>query len=189
MELSIKLSLYVAFSLLVILVGGYQLATGSRMIAAVLYIILTIAVLATYGMRWFQGGGSVFNRPVGQWPPFINTCPDYLTYYKRTKSDGSKVDTCIDRLGVSRNGQLKVFPAGGSNDDACYFPLATAASDPARKAGELCQRTIQYGLTWEGVTDGESCFSPGGSVVPASTTPADAGGDNCLIRMPGSGAH
>lgn len=203
MDLSIKLFLYVAFSLLVILVGGYQLATSGRMIAAVLFVILIIAVLAIYGVRWFRGDGSVFNKPVGQWPPSINTCPDYLTYYKRTKSDGSKVDTCIDRIGVSRNGQLKVFPASGGStdrseqssdssaqsalptaDDACYFPLATASSDPVKKVGELCQRTIQYGLTWEGVTDGESCFMPGGAVTPASTAPAD--GDNCLLRMPGS---
>jgi hypothetical protein len=186
MDLSIKLFLYVAFSLLVILVGGYQLATSGRMIAAVLFVILIVAVLAVYGVRWFRGDGSVFNKPVGQWPPSINTCPDYLTYYQRTKSDGTKADTCIDRIGVSRNGQLKVFPSGGSTDDACFFPLATAASDPVKKVGELCQRTIQYGLTWEGVTDGESCFMPGGAVTPASTAPAS--GDNCLLRMPGSGS-
>jgi hypothetical protein len=186
--INIWLALYVIFSLVAGIGGVTYFMRTDRTVAALLYFIGVLTILILFGIRWFEGTSGVFNPTTVQWPPYINTCPDYLTYYQRTKSDGTKQDTCIDRVGVSRNGQLQPFPADGNvnpNNDAYFFPLATNSSDASAKLQELCQRTIQYGLTWEGVTDGESCFTPGGN--PNGTVPSggsSANGSTCLISTP-----
>jgi hypothetical protein len=102
----------------------------------------------------------------------MNTCPDYLTYYNLT-NNGKKYDMCIDLLGVSRNGGITKFPAGATPPGpyaSCYFPLATESADPEKKRAELCQRTMAAGLTWEGITNGESCITPDGR--PSGATAA-----------------
>ena len=110
------------------------------------------------------------NSPVS-WPPTINTCPDYLTYYQLTEN-GMKYDMCIDMIGVSRNGGVTKFPnttIPPASDNSCYFPLKTLSDEPKKKRAELCQRSMSRGLTWEGITNGESCLTPDGK-------PAGAGG-------------
>jgi hypothetical protein len=80
-----------------------------------------------------------------------------LTYYKR-KNNGSVTDTCVDRIGVSKNASLQVYPPGGNvdNNDAYFFNIPKGLT-----RAEVCSNTINAGLTWEGVTDGESCFQQG----------------------------
>ena len=61
--------------------------------------------------------------------------------------DGSTQDSCIDTIGVSRNGALKVFPKNGvapSTNDF-YFSLSTTSSDSVKKNQELCQKAITAG--------------------------------------------
>jgi hypothetical protein len=92
--------------------------------------------------------------------------------------DGSTQQTCIDTIGVSRNGALKIFPKDGAapltND--FYFSLSTTSSDPVKKNQELCQKAITAGLTWEGITNGESCITPSGPVAPSG---GGGSGSNC----------
>ena len=92
-----------------------------------------------------------------------------------------KYDMCIDMVGVSRNGGITVFPANATSppasDNPCYFPLATQSADPVKKRAELCQRAMTAGLTWEGITNGESCVtmdgqSTGGASGSTSGCPA-----------------
>jgi len=156
----------IIFIVISILIGGggvAYFATQQQYVAAALFLIGSIAVLVSYGLRWFGPAGSPTSTTV-PWPPVINTCPDYLTYYKRTNG-GAVTDTCIDRVGVSRNGAITIWPSGGGDptNDAYFFTLKKGEDRSA-----LCGRVINAGLTWEGVTDGESCSSSGGGSTSSS---------------------
>lgn len=165
--------IYIIIAILIGIFGSMKFYGDSKYVSLLLFLIGSILIFVFFGRRWF-GDNQLFNRSPGQWPPVINTCPDYLTYFKRRMPDGSSKDTCIDRTGVSRNSTLMVFPKDGNQNppasDSYYFDLKTSSSEATAARAELCQRTIQYGLTWEGITDGESCYSPSGTgetIIPA----------------------
>lgn len=165
----------IIYIIVTILIGGggvAYFATQGQIIASILFLIGSILVFVFYGLRWFGPAGSPTTTTV-PWPPVINTCPDYLTYYKRNNA-GAITDTCIDRVGVSRNGGITVWPAGGgsTSNDAYFFTLKKGESQT-----ELCGRVINAGLTWEGVTDGESCTSSSGGGTPSG--PAGPGAPTC----------
>jgi hypothetical protein len=161
------------------LMGGVSTLYGMGMsIAAGLYAVGAGFLLVTYGLRWFAGEKSILSGAKVQWPPVINTCPDFLTYYKRKKSDGTSEECCIDTIGVSRNSAMfQRFPSSGvaPEDDKYFFSLKTTKADVAGRNQELCQRAILYGLTWEGITNGESCIFPDGSQVSPSSGTDGAG--------------
>lgn len=172
---NVWMGIYILFAIVTGIWGiTYFMRTG-RTLSAVLYFIGILAVLIIFGQRWFSNEKSVFSTKTYKWPPYVNTCPDYLTYYQRTTSTGKK-DTCIDRIGVSTKvGTLNKFPATGPapTENSYYFDLTTTSTDPKQRLAELCRKTIDAGLTWEGVTDGDSCFTPGtgtaSTVAPGST--------------------
>lgn len=161
---NIYLGIFIVIALILVAGGAYKLNSYGA-VAAGLYGIASIAILILFGLKWFNQGGA----SPGLLPHTINTCPDYLIYYKRTMPDGSTQDSCIDTIGVSKNGSLKIFPKGGEppQTDDYYFSLSTKSSDASAKNAELCQRAIAAGLSWEGVTNGESCTS--------SANPPDSG--------------
>lgn len=174
---NVGMILYIIGAVLVGVFGLMYFLRTSQTIAAILFFVGALIVLILFGIRWF-GPGAEFNSAPGSWPPYVNTCPDYLTYYKRKKSNGDTSDTCVDTIGVATGGMLKVFPKDGDvnvDNDDYFFNLKTASADSGQSRAELCQRTIQYGLTWEGVTDGESCMSSDGKVI----TPAASSGTTC----------
>ena len=148
-------------------------------LGAGLYAVGAGFLLVTYGLRWFAGDKSILSNATVPWPPVMNTCPDFLTYYKRQKEDGSTEDACIDTIGVSRNAAvLRRFPTSGSpNEDIYFFSLKTTSSETAAKNQELCQRAIRYGLTWEGITNGESCILPDGK--KGSPSSGSGSGSSC----------
>lgn len=169
---NIYLGIYIVVAILISAGGAYKLFSGNMSIGAFLFLIGAIAIFITFGLKWFKTGAMFSDTPVS-WPPTINTCPDYLVYYSRQMTDGTKQDACIDMIGVSKNGALKVFPNVKSstnsvpNTDEYYFSLVTKSSDPSGRKQELCQRAITMGLTWEGITNGESCITPAGPVAPS----------------------
>jgi len=162
---------YIFFCIVVGLGSFMQLLNSGRLLAAILSLILFILIFVFFGLRWFPGGNSVFSYS-GPWPPLINTCPDYLVYFK----NGEK-DTCIDMLGVSRNGNLKSWnkednPRNPPQDPNKYFPYTYKSGMTMDQLNTLCQATNAAGLTWEGITNGESCyaFSSQTTVVAADGT-------------------
>jgi len=166
---NIYLGIYIVLAALVLLGGTMKLYQMELTVTALFYFIGALYILLVYGIRWFSKGGSLAGTPVA-WPPTINTCPDFLTYYK--KEDGS--DNCIDTIGVSKNGTLKLFPKDGTvpTDSSYYFPLKTTESDPVKKYNVLCQSAMAMGLTWEGVTNGESCtYTPTPTDDSSSSSP------------------
>jgi hypothetical protein len=179
---NIYLGIYIIAALVVILFGTHKFFTTQRTVTALIFLAGSLAIFSIYGIRWFGSDSSLFSGAPVSWPPNVNTCPDYLMYFKRTTSSGS-VDTCIDTIGVSRNSALSVFPADGTTNppqnDSYYFPLATQSTNPADKNNELCKRAIQYGLTWEGISNGESCMGPNNTPVPPGGGPSGSGSGNC----------
>jgi hypothetical protein len=100
---NIYLGIYIIFAILVIVGGGYKLFGGGLTIAGIIFLIGAIYFLVIFGIKWFRKGSMFSETPVS-WPPTINTCPDYLVYYGRQKADGTKQDSCIDLIGVSKMG-------------------------------------------------------------------------------------
>ena len=172
---NIYLIIYIISAISVIAGGTVTAFNTGKSLAAVLFCMGAIAIFVIFGLKWFSPG-SVFAKTPVPWPPTINTCPDYLVYYGRNRGDGTKENTCIDIIGVSKNGGLKVFPKEALNDTTkvptdgnYYFSLKTDSTWADAKNHELCRKAIIAGLTWEGITNGESCTSGGGSTAPDTT--------------------
>lgn len=172
---NIYLGIFVIIAIFIIGYGTFRIYDTKQTISALIFFVGSLTLFIIFGMKWFSPN-SMFSKTPVSWPPVINTCPDYLEYYKYSKGDKS-YDTCIDTIGVSTNGQLKKFPKDdipdypvNDTDPSFYFPLATT-SDPKNKNIELCKRAIKYGLTWEGITNGESCILPDGRT--STGTPDD----------------
>jgi hypothetical protein len=155
----------------ILVIGGGSMYFGSNQqyIGLLIYLPISILIFVVYGLRWF-GVDGIFNIKTISWPPALNACPDYLTAYTITTPQ-EKIKGCVDTIGVSRNGGLALLKKGDvitNSNDPRFFPLIKGESRAA-----LCQRVITAGLTWEGVSDGETCFSPdsaGSSVVPGTTS-------------------
>jgi len=152
----VKLCIYVIICIILLTWGTMKVKEAFELLGALIYFGGVLYICIIYGIRWF---GTPTPTTVN-WPPIINTCPDYLTYYDR-KNGTTTQPTCIDTLGISK---MKQFPADGSppSDPDYYFSLVTTTND---KNNELCKRAMPLGLTWEGITNGESCFSQSGTVV------------------------
>jgi len=148
---------YIFFSILVGLGVPAKLFQTGRRISAIIFLILSIFVFIFFGTRWFTNA-NVAGSYTGSWPPIINTCPDYLIYYKKEGKG-----TCVDLIGVNRsNGTLKPWteshsatnpPAG--ND--YYFNHVYKPGMKKSQLKVLCESAQAAGLTWEGITNGESC--------------------------------
>jgi hypothetical protein len=167
-----------------VVIGTYPTTTlfqSGRTVSAITYVILALIVLIFFGLRWFAYTDS--GSPTASWPPIINMCPDYLTFFKRpSMSDGSGfTPSCIDLVGVSRNGGIAQWQSSFSSenpptDDKYYFSLVTNSNSLAARNQELCARAIDKGLTWEGITNGESCYA---AAVPGSAAATAAESSNC----------
>jgi hypothetical protein len=161
---NIYLGIYIIAALFIIGGGTYKLYGMEQTYGAFLFFVGVLYVFVVYGLRWFGSASSLFAQTPVSWPPTINTCPDFLTYYGRKMPDGTVKDTCIDFIGVSKNGTLKVFPKDGLSNppasDNYYFSLTTTSTNAAGKNAALCQSAMTYGLTWEGITNGDSCVAP-----------------------------
>ncbi len=151
---------FLAFVFLCIALGlsTFQaLSNSGRNWAAILTLILFILIFVFYGQRWFRDTKTTATY-TGSWPPIINMCPDYLVYFK----NGNK-DTCIDILGVSRNSDvLKPWtkddnPQSPPSDTAKYFNYVYKPNMTPEQLKTLCDAAMSNGLTWEGITNGESC--------------------------------
>jgi hypothetical protein len=163
------MDLYLIFYIFLTIVTGLGVSNylykSGRFLSALLFFVGAILVFVFYGTRWFEGASAL--KKTLDWPPVVNQCPDYLTYYGRVKADGTRQRTCIDTLGVSKKssvlqpwGNNTMGPSNPAND-AFYFNLDVAASNDTERKTALCQAAIQAGVTWEGVTDGEVCTFPG----------------------------
>ena len=172
MSPNIYLWIYIIVAIAVTIGGTYKLYGSGNTLGGLLFFVGALFLFISYGLRWFAAKNSIFSNTPVKWPPTINTCPDFLTFYQQQNADGTTTDSCIDLIGVSKNGSLKRFPKDGSvpTDPQYFFSLTTTSSDPVKKNNELCQRAMTAGLTWEGITNGESCVNPDGTVGPGGSS-------------------
>lgn len=169
---------FIALAFMIIGGGTYQVFNTKQAPAAILFFIGSLTIFIVYGLRWF-GSSSLFNPASGPWPPVLNTCPDYLTYYPRMVG-GIKKDSCIDTIGISRdNSLLTKFPSDGSipENNSYYLDISGLSSDPATKSTQMCNAAMNQKVTWEGVTNGESCMTR--STGKAGSGKDGSGGAGC----------
>ena len=145
------------FLCIVIGLGIFSMLTNSgRAWSAVSFLVLSILIFVFYGLRWFGNTDSKTNYG-GSWPPIINMCPDYLVYYKRSGTS----DSCVDLIGVSRGSSLVPWTADDIKNPPQqankYFNFVYKPTMTAEQVAGLCNQAMQAGLTWEGITNGESC--------------------------------
>jgi hypothetical protein len=149
---------YILACIMIGFTGTYLLVSTGRSIGALTFFVGAITVFVIFGLRWFKYGANPFAP--NSWPPVINTCPDYLVFYNRTGATGSE-PTCIDVMGVSTEpSRLSKWPADGPapTDERFFFSLNFNQTGVNLMA-EKCARAIEKGLTWEGISNGESCYT------------------------------
>lgn len=171
---NIKLLFYILGALIVeIGIISYAMKANQYILMA-LFVPLSLYIFLVYGQRWF-GKDGVYSKKRFQWPPAVNTCPDFLTSYTTPKNGSTPgIKGCVDTIGVSRKeGGFKKLPSSGIPTSNPGGPLTVAAAKgyntsdffPVNIAGEtpkeLCDRLQDAGLTWEGIYDGENCYSAG----------------------------
>jgi len=169
---NIKLLFYILVAILIEFAFISFAMSANKYIIMAIFIPLSLFIFVVYGQRWFGSDGLYSNKNV-QWPPAMNTCPDFLTAYVVPKNGSvSPIKGCVDPIGVSRNGGFKRLtsetpssaPSAAMTVDAAknmgvvdFFPIQVALETPT----QLCSRLQTAGLTWEGIYDGENCYSAG----------------------------
>jgi hypothetical protein len=160
---------YIFISIAIGLGGSMYLFRSERMIAAIIFLILSIFVFIFFGTRWFSSG-NVIGTYTGSWPPIINTCPDYLVSYNKpgVSATDPKIPACIDLIGISRTlgtGTSGITMWNSATDNTTppvttspkYFNYVYKAGMTQEQLQVLCDKANQLGLTWEGITNGDSC--------------------------------
>lgn len=153
-----KTNYYVlAYSLLAIIIVFATLNflyRSERIFASIIVLILFILIFVFFGLRWFKTGVTVTGTYEGNWPPVVNSCPDYLTLYKKPDREY----TCIDIIGVSSNKKVNQWVNGltppTATSDPHYFNFVHKPSDTLQRMNTLKEAADNSGLTWEGITDG-----------------------------------
>jgi hypothetical protein len=161
--------------------GSMFLMQSGRTISAATFFIGALLIFIFFGLRWFQYSPDI--TAATAWPPVINTCPDYLVYFERkiTGSGGQATveNTCVDPLGVStKPDALFKWPGAQPADDKpeYYFSLEFPEMDPLKLAAAKCERSLQKGVSWEGITDGETCYK---YKAPSAGGGGGGSGGNC----------
>lgn len=143
--------IYILLSIVVVFGGTYYLMNIQRPISGILFFIGSIIAVYFYYVKWFLIPAM---RP--DWPDYVNMCPDYLTPiapgYSTDANGIQNIDPnatikCVDFVGVSQNGYLKVAnPAdlqNQLNNPQYYFKV-----DPKISRDDLKSALDIYGLTW-----------------------------------------
>lgn len=158
--MDLKFLFYVFLS--VVAISGVAFSSyqkGQFIGAGILFIGLLIASLF-FGFRWFTSSGDRVKGEIGEWPPAINYCPDFLTLYK---IDNTHV--CIDTIGVAGAGGIHKW-IDNSTTDNFKFNLSLDKTGKVR-VDALCAEVIAKKVKWEGVSDGITCFGNTPPMPPA----------------------
>lgn len=171
--------LYILFSVVIGVGGTYYMIQGERTLGAFLYFVGSVLILTFYGLRWFTGDSLKITRYDSKsWPPFVNTCPDFLSVYERTAAGTNKKEKiCVDLVGVAEGGIQKLTDPANVSNDNFVFKLHMEKKG-ADRIKALCQECRLKKVTWEGVYDGVACTATG-AVPNADGTMDSADGQKC----------
>jgi hypothetical protein len=138
--------------------GVYVTWKRNKQIEAVLLTIIGLAAIFYYWIKFFKLPPSEANDV---WPPFVSTCPDYLTLASPF-STGDREAVCVDFIGVS------LTPGSMAKSDPNHMPkvsdpdyeqkvfrLTGVSNDPTvkDKTGAICAAVKARGLTWAHICD------------------------------------
>ena len=136
--------------------GVYVTWKKSKQVEAVLLTIIGTAALFYYWIKWFK----VDNTPE-LWPPYITSCPDYLTLVSGDVTGDSQA-VCMDFVGVSRQPNMfkvtdpaKIVQATDSDYQSHIFVMPTRREGMSDEAFNtlLCTTVQSKGLSWFGVCE------------------------------------
>jgi len=140
---------YIILVIFIMISVSKTLFASGRNISGGLVFIGFILVFTFYGMRWFNASGDPKNTYTGTWPPIINTCPDYFVLMGTS---------CVDPTGITS--AYGLTDAEVSENKPAPAKLFTYTYQPGMNASQLnnlCVQAKNAGLTWEGITNGDSC--------------------------------
>lgn len=148
--------LFVLFAIMVCSTAPVYFYNRSKYFAGFISLILFILVFVFFGMRWFSGSEMVGPGAgyKGVWPPQIAVCPDYLTYYESGTTKGC-YNANASTLGVSTSFATGIKTSPTATTGSFITPYTKDKTKEQLK--ELCDSTITAGLSWEGITNGDSC--------------------------------
>jgi hypothetical protein len=138
--------------------GVYVVYKQGKQIEAILLTIIGCAAIFYYWIKFFKLPPSEANDV---WPPFVSTCPDYLTLVSPF-STGATDAVCVDFVGVSLKPQSMVksdpnkMPKVSDGDfEQKVFRLTGVSNDPTvvDKTGAICANVKARGLTWAHICD------------------------------------
>jgi hypothetical protein len=191
-DFNIKLFGYIVIALLIEIVAIVYCIKVPMFLALAIFLPISLYIFLVYGFQWFGENGP-FTDALVQWPPTLNSCPDFLVSYIVAKNEAvPALPGCIDTIGISTNpGSFPQATAGTPKN----FTEPTAAVTQAQAltfltngwfatnvgetTAQLCTRLQTAGLTWEGIWDGTTCYSSGSDTLGGS---GGSAGANCAPR-------
>jgi hypothetical protein len=118
----------------------YNLFVLDRPITGVVWLILGLVLIFVMYLYYFPLGDNG-----SSWPPYVTTCPDYLTAV--TQTSGTTV--CMDYVGLNNPSIRKTDPSNPP------LPLDPSYSqyifDPAGTTNQKITNARARGLTWQGL--------------------------------------
>lgn len=136
-------------------IGIYLTWKKNKQIEAVLLTIIGCAALFYYWIKWFK-----IKSKEDLWPPYISSCPDYLTLVSGAVTGGND-PVCMDFVGVSSEPRVfkkanpQQIPQSADADFESYiFKLEKRGDTTAEQYNKLvCLKVQSKGLTWFGVCE------------------------------------
>jgi len=140
-------------------IGIYIVFKQGKQIEAVLLLLIGIAAIFYYWIKFFRIPRSEANDV---WPPFVSTCPDYLTLVSPFAT-GDPQSVCMDFIGVSLKPKVmvktnpdKIPKASDPDFESKVFRLVGVnAQQGTDNTVELCKNVRNRGLTWAHICDPE----------------------------------
>lgn len=156
--MDIKFIIFVLLAIMIITGGPMYFYRQDKLAAGLGLFVLFILIFVFFGLRWFGEDGSL--QGAGQtttWPPYVNVCPDYLTYFEGAIGKG-----CFNKTTQSI-GQLQPITGETPSVKSQLFNHYATGVSPSYTKYDLdnketaCMKARELGLTWEGITNGDSC--------------------------------
>ena len=140
---------YVLAVIIMMMTTFTSLYSSERVVAAVASFVLFILIFTFFGLRWFQYGLNSTGTYTGNYPPVINTCPDYLSVYK----NGNQT-VCIDTAGVAlTTSTLRTVTRGSVPGPNNFFTAIYNSDSTSNQMNDMAAAANTAGLSWEGITD------------------------------------
>lgn len=124
---------YILAVIIVTMTSVSYLYRSERLVAAISVSILFILIFTFFGLRWFKYKLKGTGDYKGNYPPVINTCPDYMSVY----NNGSST-VCIDTIGLgSTVAQVRTGTPIGDNN--FFTPIYKSNSTKEEECNGCCR--------------------------------------------------